>query len=487
MIKRFFKDSAIYTLGNILTRGLAIFMLPIYTRLLSPSDYGVIDMISIIGSLVNVTIALEINQGFGRYYSESTSETEQDEFSSTTLWFVLGAYTAFLIPSILFSHWMNDKIIGPNYPVSIFQVALFSIWGNGIFVFLQNQLRWYTLSKEYTIVGIVYTFVSYIITIVLMLVYKLGAIAVFWGLFLANVSAAVLSWYYAKGKFKLVFVREKLKIMLNYSVPLIPASVGTIALLYIDRIAIKNLMSLSDVGIFGIAYRFSAIVSLVLSGFQTAMAPLIYQNYKNLETPPEIARIFKYFLIAVLTFITALSFFSKEVLMVFTTAAYYDAAEIIPIISFASLFLAMNIFTPGLSLAKKTKVIAVINICAGVLNTVLNYTLIPYMGIRGAGLSTLLSSILTFIIYIKYSQKYFYVPYDWSQIIPVFSVVMFTVFVIGWLESIISISLFPIILFKLVFLLFVILFMIKTLVGIKKTNELFRYFSTMVGNRNSQK
>lgn len=487
MIQRFFKDSAVYTIGNILTRGMAIFMLPIYTRLLSPSDYGVIDMISIIGSLINVTIALEINQGFGRYYSETVSAKEQDEYSSTSLWFVLFAYSTFLIFSMLFSNWLNDKIIGSNYSIAIFQIALFSIWGNGIFLFLQNQLRWYMLSKEYTIVGVVYTFVSYSITIVLMLVYKLGATAVFWGLFLGNVTAAILSWYYAKGKFKLVFVWEKLQIMLNYSIPLIPASVGTIALLYIDRIAIKNLMSLSDVGIFGIAFRFSAIVSLVLSGFQTAMAPLIYQNYKNVEAPVEIARIFKYFLLSVLSFITALSFFSKEVLIVFTTPAYYGAAQIIPIISFATLFLAMNIFTPGLSLAKKTKIIAVINIFAGVLNTVLNYSLIPHFGIIGASISTLLSSIVTFIIYMKYSQKYFHVPYEWSKIISVFSVGMFFVFIIGWIENIISTTLFPMIVFKSIILILIILFMVKTLIGIKKSNELFHYFSNIISNRISKK
>ncbi|MCL5027886.1 MAG: oligosaccharide flippase family protein [Bacteroidetes bacterium] len=461
-------------------------MLPIYTRLLSPADYGVIDMISIIGSLINVTIALEINQGFGRSYSETESIKEQDEYSSTSLWFVLFAYTLFLIFSLLFSNWLNEKIIGSNYSVTIFQIAVISIWGNGIFLFLQNQLRWYLYSKEYTIVGIVYTFVSYSITIVLMLVYKIGVVAVFWGLLSGNIAAAILSWYYAKGKYKLSFVWKKLKVMLNFSIPLVPASVGTIALLYIDRIAIKNLMSLSDVGIFGIAYRFSAIVSLVLSGFQTAMAPLIYQNYKNVEAPAEIARIFKYFLLAVLSFIIALSFFSKEVLIIFTTHAYFEAAKIIPIISFATLFLAMNIFTPGLSLAKKTKIIAAINIFAGVLNTVLNYSLIPHFGIIGASVSTLLSSILTFIIYMKYSQKYFHVPYEWPKIISVFCVGMFFVFIFRSVENMININIVPLILFKLVVLLLIILFMIKILIGFRKSKELLKYFSNVLSKKLSK-
>lgn len=462
-------------------------MLPIYTRLLSPADYGVIDMILLIGSFINVTIALEINQGFGRYYSETDSIKEQDEYSSTSLWFVLVAYSFFLIFSLIFSNWLNDKIIGSNYSVTVFQIALISIWGNGIFLFLQNQLRWYLLSKEYTIVGVVYTFVSYSLTIVLMLVYKFGTTAVFLGLLSGNVTAAILSWYYAKGKYKLVFVWEKLEIMLSYSIPLIPASIGTIVLLYIDRIAIKDLMSLSDVGIFGIAFRFSAIVSLVLSGFQTAMAPLIYQNYKNVEAPFEIARIFKYFLLSVLSFIIALSFFSKEVLIVFTTPAYYEAAKIIPIISFATLFLAMNIFTPGLSLVKKTKIIAFINIFAGVLNTVLNYSLIPHFGIIGASASTLLSSIVTFIIYMKYSQKYFYVPYEWSKIITVFCVGIFFVLLIRPVENIININLLPLILFKIVVLVLIILFMLKTLIGFKKSNELLKYFSNIISNKIAKK
>ena len=437
MISKFIKDSVIYTFGTVLTRGIAIIMVPIYTRFLSPSEYGLIDILAIFASLINVSIALEINQGFGRHFSESHNEIDKKLYSSTAFWFVFIVYTSFIILSMLLSNQLRYLIIGTQFSNSIFQIALLSIWSGGLFLFLQNQLRWYLLPKKFITASVVFTSLSYGITITLMVIFKIGVIAVFWGSLAGYVLAGLLSWFYSKNNYHLVFDWEKLKEMLRFSIPLVPASFGTILLLYTDRIAIKNLLTLSEVGIFGIAYRFAAIISLVLSGFQISLAPLIYQNYKMTETPKEIEKIFRIFIFIILIFIMFLSIFSKELLKIITTPAYFRANEIIPIVCFATLFFSMNIFTPGLPIAKKTKKIAAINISMGILNIILNYLLIPVWGIIGSSISTLFCSIMIFLLNMIYSQRYYYIPHKWKKIISSFLIIFLLIILTRTFESLI--------------------------------------------------
>ena len=227
-------------------------------------------------------------------------------------------------------------------------------------------------------------------------------------------------------------------------------------------------MTLGDVGIFGVAYRFAAIVTLVMSGFQTALIPLIYQNYKNIETPKEVSKIFNYFLVIMLFCIMGLSLFSHEILVIFTTPSYYKAAEIIPIISFATLFLTLYIFTPGLSIAKKTKTSTAIYICSALLNTGLNFTLIPIWGIMGAGLSTLFSGIALFAANVYFSQKNFYIPYNWKKIITAFisSAIIILLAILFEYLNIINKNIMAVI--KLVMLIFTEWFIIRVVIGNQK-------------------
>ena len=73
MTKTFFKNSFIYTIGTVLTRGIGVILLPIYTRYLSPEEFGIVDLFFILSSIVALTIALEIFQAVSRFYSTTNN------------------------------------------------------------------------------------------------------------------------------------------------------------------------------------------------------------------------------------------------------------------------------------------------------------------------------------------------------------------------------------------------------------------------------
>ena len=395
---------------------MTLLLVPLYTRVLSPGDYGIIDMLAVASSLINLTVALEISQGVVRYFAEEKEPRRKIDYASTALIFTLATYSIFLFFALLFKKKIANLILGATDLQPIVTIALLSMWASGIFYLLQNQLRWQLQPKHHAITSIVFTTVSIFFAVVLIFIFRMGVVAVFYGKATGFIVGSLIAFYFARKSYRLSFKWQRLREMLSFSLPLVPASIAVFVATFVDRIAITSIMGLADVGIYGIGYRFASIVSLIMVGFQKAMMPLVYANYKNQNTPLEISRIFNYFLSIIISLIVLLALFSKETLIIFTTRQYFAAASIIPILASSIVLSSMYIFAPGLGIAKKTKHIALIYILTAIANSILNFVLIPPLGIMGAALATLISASCSFALYMFLSQKFYKVPYNWYRI-----------------------------------------------------------------------
>jgi len=416
LVKRFFKDSAIYGFGRFLVYGISFFLIPIYTRAFPPAELGVVDLLNTVARLALLTVALEITQAVFRFLPDAESHKERVVYASTALWFSLAVYGVFIVIGWAGADYFSQLVLGEAGRADVFRVALLMIGASGLFNLLQNQLRWQAKSTRYTLVSIVNTGVSVGLTIVFILVMQIGIIGVFWGQTIGLVVGGGLAYWLSRGDFALAFDWVKLRDMLRFSLPLVPSGVAVFVYLYIDRITIIALMSIGDVGIFGVGYRIASIVSLLMFGFQVAMMPLVYQHYREPATPRNLARIFRYFVAGALLMVIGLSLFARDLLTLLTTPAYYGAWTVVPLLVPATLLAGMYFFAPGLSLAKRTGMIAVINIAGATLNTALNLLLIPLLGIPGAALATLLSTASVFGLYLYFSQKTYPVPHAWRQL-----------------------------------------------------------------------
>jgi O-antigen/teichoic acid export membrane protein len=416
LVKRFFKDSAIYGFGKFLVYGVGFFLIPIYTHAFSPAAFGVIDLLNTVARLALLTVALEIAQSVIRFLPDTEAQTERVAYSSTALWFSAAVYGLFVVVGWVGADFFSTLVLGESGQADVFRVALLMIWASGIFILLQNQLRWQAKSTLYTLVSVVDTVISLGLTILFILVLQTGIIGVFWGQTIGLVAGGILALYFTRQDFALTFDWAKLREMLRFSLPLVPSGVAVFVYLYIDRIIINALMTIGDVGIFGVGYRIASIVSLLMFGFQIAMMPLVYQHYREPSTPRNLSRIFRYFVAGALLMTLGLSLFARELLTLLTTPAYYGAWVVVPLLVPATVLSGMAIFAPGLSIAKRTGVVALINIGGAILNTVLNLALIPILGIQGAALATLLSTGAVFGVFLYFSQKIYPVPHTWRQL-----------------------------------------------------------------------
>ncbi len=411
MIKTFLRNSFIYTIGTILTRGIGIILIPIYTRYLTPGEYGVIDLFLILTSFISLTIALEIHQAVVRFYQNTDDEDEKMQYVSSAFMFSIFVYSLYFAVSYLFSDIFTLLILDDIKYRNIFLLASGAIATGGLFYFTSGQLRWQILPKQSVIVSILHVLVVAFIAVYLLIIKDMKVESIFIGQIVGNLVGIFLSIYFVKKSYKAVFVYEKFKEMVSFSYPLVFSGVAIFVALYVDRIAIKELRGLEELGIYGVAYRFAAVASLVMIGFQSSLSPLIYKHHKEEKTAKNIARLFDGFVVFALLVVGGSILFSKEVVMLMSTQSYYGAAPLIPLLVASVLFSNMYIFAPGLGIAKKTKTLASISIFGAGLNTILNFTLIPIFGLYGAAFATLSSAIMVFILYVLIAYKYYPIPY----------------------------------------------------------------------------
>jgi O-antigen/teichoic acid export membrane protein len=189
---------------------------------------------------------------------------------------------------------------------------------------------------------------------------------------------------------------------------------------------IKNYLGLDEVGIYGIAYRISSIVGLAMAGIQSALTPLIYNHYKDSDTPRQLADIFRMFILSALIIFMALSLFSPEIIRLMTTPDYYSADGIVMIMVPAVILSQMYIFAPGIDISKKTYLVFIINFSGALLNIMLNFMLIPSLGIKGAALAKVVGYGCIFCSYIYFSQKLYKIPHRWM---PMIATVLSVVFI----------------------------------------------------------
>lgn len=373
-------------------------------------------MVAILTSLAGVTVALEISQGLARHFGDARDDADRIVYASTSLWFTVASYTVFVVLGVLFSGPATRLLFGRTDYTTIFVVALFSIWANGLFGIVQNQLRFQLRSRRFAVSNLVYTFVSIGAIVWFVLFLGMGVVGVIAGQMVGRFAGSGIALYFARDIYRFAIRREKLSEMLRFSLPLVPSSIGVFLTLYIDRIAIKEMMSLADVGIFGIAYRLVSVLGLLIASSQTALVPLIYSNYRRPGTPGEIERIFRYFVAAELMVLMGVSLYAKELVGLLATPAYYGAASVVALLAAATLLSQTYMFAPGLSIANKTGTIGMISVAGAAMNTGLNVAFIPIWGIQGSAFANLASAAVVFTVYMAYSQKLYCVPHQWGKL-----------------------------------------------------------------------
>jgi len=443
MLKDLIKEGGLYTIANLLTKGVSLLLIPFYSDYFTTAEYGILSVLSIAGALAAAIFSFQIYQGVGRFISDkSTSFVAQQRIGSSGLFFTIISYAVFTIIALLFKDQAIDYISEEErIQDSTYYWCLSTIGLNGVFYTLGVQLKFLRKIKVYSITS----FAHALLNILLILLFALGLNyridSIFMASFIVSPIMIIVQLFYLR-KYIICYIGKKeIKRLFRYSAPLIPAAIAYLILNFTDRLFIKDLNnSLSDVGIYDMGYKFSAIVSIIIFAFQSALVPIVFEKHRDKNTPVELGRIMRLYLGIGSLGILALSAFSFETLYIFTQEQYFGAATLMPLFYLSVFFTGLGMFSPGIQIKQKTYLIPIIVIFSGLVNVGLNLWLIPILGLFGAALATFISTLLNQVIFFWISQKLYRINYVLYKMILVALVFSGFFIITSYLQPIIQLN-----------------------------------------------
>ncbi len=417
MISRFFKDSAIYALAQMCSKGIMILLLPFYTKLLTKAEVGWLDLLLAFYMLIGILLGLELTNAQARFAGEAENVAERSQAASTVLWFTVVSFGLALIPGMLFADQLGALVLDVSGYGGLMRWALLAAASMAVMTIVTNQLRWSLLSLHFGVAGLINTGLFAVFTIVFVWGLGWGVVGVPVATIIGCAGSVIYSLSRLRGAFKVSFDWGLCKGMLAFSLPLVPSSLGAVAMLYVNRVAVQQMLSNDDLGIFSVAMRVAMLAGFVMLGFGNSLTPLIYANYKKPETPHRIADIFRYFTALSLIGLAGLWLGAREVILLLSKPDYLAATGPLCVLSLAVVLQQSYAFAPGAWIAKRTGLLSVINLVGGGLNVVLCLWLIPRFGIMGAAWANLLTAMVIALANFAVSQKCYAIPFAWTKII----------------------------------------------------------------------
>ncbi len=410
-------NSLAYVLVNILPYLTAFLTLPIYTRYLSPEEFGLVMLVTALGSLVGTGISFQLSAALPRLYFDCDEPGIKALFS-TVFYSVAIIGMAFLVALSLLGELMVD-IIFPKTNAGYFPyffIGLVSVYLGQLSAVVNRLL---VVQERASVVlkrTLIVLPVSVSVGIISVALLDMGVVGVLLATLVSGVVALVINsivvrkFFIKKWEYH-VFVESW-----KYSWPIIPHSLGGYLFMYSDVLVMEKMLPLALIGIYSISDKFSQILKLVVNSITEALNP----NFMRIACDSEqravesFVRVINSWFLVVLVVYLFLSLLSEEIIFLFTTEKYYLASAFVPVLASSYLFRGFYVFSSyPLFYKKDTKKIPLITLTAGLVNIALNIMFIPLFGLWAVVGSTVASFALTAIIAQYLSNKHhFSMKYD---------------------------------------------------------------------------
>lgn len=401
LIKKFLS----FSIGGYVNALIGLLTVPIVTRMLSPEQYGIASLISIIVEMLVVFCSLALDQSFVRFFYE-VEEEERGKLLKDCLYYPVFITIFLSLIIFIFRNQISIFILGKKEKV-IWLIIVFSIVALIIKSFAFLVVRMQQKGGLYSFFYILIKVVEFSFILLFFKIYgndyKVIVLATLFSTLITSLLMIVVERKIWKlgGKRKI----EK-KELLNFSAPL----VLTLALTWVfgssDKITIKIFSNLKELGLYSGAFRIVSVISVIQTGFTSFWTPFIYERYsKNPDDLVFYKKANDY--LSLIFFLIGFSILAtRNIIIILLGEKYYDSLFIVPMLIFVPImYLISETTMMGIGFKKKSKYFLYISIIVAIFNIIGNILLVPKYGAKGAAISTGISYIIFFSLRTYFSLK----------------------------------------------------------------------------------
>ncbi len=392
--RRFFSATAIYGVGDLLIKGASVLLVPIYTRFLSPDDYGILASVGVLCAALSHCMSLGINGAVFKFHASASNDEERREFYGTAFYFTV-LWSLFISLTLIFA---GDALLNMLFKsVRTDPYLQIGVWYSFIsvlalipFAMLQIQERALTFR--------LLTFASFLLTtglvIWLVVIRRLGAAGSLYGQLFGGIITTVISLVLIIPHAEFRISRRQLNRIIAFTFPLTVYGVGVLVTNNCGRYLLERFATLSDVGLFNIAHQYAQLPAVALGAVSMAWSPIFFDLAKKEDGRAKIAKFGHYYYCGVVGIGLTVTVYAPEAFRLMTPPHYHAAIDIVPILVTAYLFYPglWLLFSLQLFVTEKTKHFSWLTLVSGLSMVLFSVLWIRPFGRVGAAWASFMSN-----------------------------------------------------------------------------------------------
>jgi O-antigen/teichoic acid export membrane protein len=431
-LKRLAQQSAIYGLGGIVSRLLAVALLPLYTSYLGTAGFGKIETVVALTTVLVVVLRLGISSAFFRFYFDSNDEAQRRLVVRTSFWFTMAVATAGLVAGCLLADPIAHLLRLGNDPWLV-RAGFVGLWAQMNYEQLTSLFRVEERPVAFVTASIANIFITVGTTVLLVVGLDKGATGAIVGNFLGTLVVYFVLLGYRRYQLGLEFDRGLLRAMNRFGLPLVPSALALWAINFVDRFFLAVFKGQSEVGVYSLAVRASSVIVFMMVAFRLAWPAFAYSIEDETLAKRTYAFVLTYLLLVCCWVSLVLGLLSPWIvrLLAPNQPSFYRASEAVGILAFAgTAYAGYTVLAIGIGRAKRTQFNWIVTGAGALVNVVLNLLLIPPYGMMGAAVSTAAAYVAIFVGMTLNAQHVWPVPYQWRRVLTL-SLVAVALLVLG--------------------------------------------------------
>ena len=415
-IKRLSANSLVYTVGTVLSRGIVVLLVPVYTRVLTPDDFGILAVTATVGVLVTTIIGLSLESAITQLYFQYGNDVERRSLYATLLafWLVVPGLATLLLDAVGRTGRLDWS------PTIRFQPYLrLTLWTSYLSIFINLPSTIYATRQEALRVVVLLLSQSLLTTMIslyLVVVMRGGALASLQATLYGTAIGAAVSVVLTARMASWNLSWAKLRSAMSFSLPLVPHTASQWALSLSDRVILSKYVSTGQLGLYSLGYQVSALISFFTQAVTNALAPIVNVQLNDNANRHKVPILGTYALFGTVFVGLAVALLGSDLIRLVTPPKFHGSARVIPLLALGFVFQGIYlIWSRGTWVSRRTGWMPILTAIAGIINIGLNLWLIPRWGIMAAAFSTAVAYGALALLQGSLAEKLHHIPWEYSR------------------------------------------------------------------------
>jgi O-antigen/teichoic acid export membrane protein len=407
----YLSGAGLYVISSIISFGIMIITLPIYTRLLTPDEYGITIVFVLFGKFVSCFFHFSLHDASYRYYFDYKNQFQKFKIlNSTNLLFLFFSFLICYLLIFFTADFFYEKIFDGQLNKELISLSLISGFLDYIFLYFMTLLTAELKSKQHSYLSILFISLNSALSIFFMTYYDLTYMGRIYGIILSQLMVCIIIVKICFHTISFQFSVKMLKKSLKYALPYYPIMLLGLSQNYFDKTILSSSKGNASLAQYSIGISFSSILKTIMDAVSKSwnayMISTAVLNTK--ESKKDIVEKFYYMAVFFMFLGVGIAYFSEEAIKILTTKDYHVAIWITPIYIYFYLFAIVGYLTNmQLSIAEKMKFLIPGTIASGITNITLNLLLIPIYGMIGGAIAAAFTSLVSQLFLFYYGMKVF--------------------------------------------------------------------------------